>query len=78
LGEALNVIKDDWKSDTNIGGAAPRCNRPEFLRRGIAGGRSTGYLLEFLGGVTPKFTTMWLERAEQLGAVIQQRHITIE
>src|SRR5580704_17486958 len=31
LGEALNVIKDDWKGDRNIGGAAPRCNRPAFL-----------------------------------------------
>jgi hypothetical protein len=31
LGEALNVIKDDWKGDGNIGGAARRCNRPEFL-----------------------------------------------
>jgi hypothetical protein len=31
LGEALNVIKDDWKGDWNIGGATTRCNRPEFL-----------------------------------------------
>jgi tripartite-type tricarboxylate transporter receptor subunit TctC len=31
LGEALNVIKDDWKGNWNIGGAGRRCNRPEFL-----------------------------------------------
>src|SRR5580704_12938566 len=48
LGEALNVIKDDWKGDLNIGGAGRRCNRPEFLGSwGMAGERATGYLLEF-------------------------------
>jgi tripartite-type tricarboxylate transporter receptor subunit TctC len=30
------------------------------------------------GGTPQEFTTLWLETSKQLGAVIQQRHITIE
>jgi len=30
------------------------------------------------GGTPQEFTTLWLETAKELGAVIQQRHITIE
>jgi len=44
LGEALNVIKDDWKGDWNIGGTGRRCNRPAILALGMAGAQATGYL----------------------------------
>ena len=30
------------------------------------------------GGTPEEFTKLWLKTAKQLGAVIQQRHITIE
>jgi tripartite-type tricarboxylate transporter receptor subunit TctC len=30
------------------------------------------------GGTPAEFTTLWLKTSKELGAVIQQRHITVE
>jgi hypothetical protein len=79
VGEALNVIKDDRKGGSNIGGTGRPCNRPAFLWR-------QGFLTPKAWPAGKRPVIRWQASAwtaagwngEELGAAIQQRRITIE